>query len=183
VSRKPIEGLPACQQRSAVLPFATAVRRGATSRARLLLRAAFSVDAIDLLGNNFWRTFLGECMTRPFTDREFSSRRFDRTRRRLLLLAAMAGAAACFPGRALAQSADMSRFERTIRSLKIWWNHVTREPDEGDMEARDPAKFVAAAPPDPRSWPDGGITLSWIGHSTFLINLEGTTILTDPVFS
>jgi L-ascorbate metabolism protein UlaG (beta-lactamase superfamily) len=121
-------------------------------------------------------------MARPFTDRESSSRRFDRTRRRLLLLAAMAGAAACLPGRALAQSADMSRFERTIRSLKHWWNHVTREPDAATSKERTPPSSSRRRP-DPRSWSDGGITLSWIGHSTFLINLEGTTILTDPVFS
>ena len=53
----------------------------------------------------------------------------------------------------------MSSFDRTLRSLKIWWNHITREPDEGDIEAKDPVKFVAATPPDPRSWSDGGITL------------------------
>jgi len=122
-------------------------------------------------------------MARTLNDRASSFRRFDRTRRRLLLLAAMAGAVACLPGRARAQSADMSNFERTMRSLKHWWNYITREPDEGDIEAKDPGKFVARTSPDPRSWSDGGITLSWIGHSTFLINLEGTTILTDPVFS
>ena len=122
-------------------------------------------------------------MARNLNDRESSPRRFDRTRRRLLLLAAMVGAVACLPGRAWAQSGDMSNFERTMRSLKHWWNYITREPDEGDVEAKDPGKFVARTSPDPRSWSDGGITLSWIGHSTFLINLEGTTILTDPVFS
>jgi len=122
-------------------------------------------------------------MAPRLTRRQFSSRRLDRTRRRLLLLAAMAGAAACLPRRAWAQSADMSSFDRTLRSLKIWWNTLTREPDEGDIEAKDTVKFVATTPPDPRSWSDGGITLTWIGHSTFLINLEGTTILTDPVFS
>jgi L-ascorbate metabolism protein UlaG (beta-lactamase superfamily) len=99
------------------------------------------------------------------------------------MLAALAGAAAWLPRRAGAQTADMSKFDRTMRSLKIWWNEVTREPDAGDIEAMDSAKFVAENPPDPRSWSDGGITLSWIGHSTFLINIEGTMVLTDPVFS
>jgi L-ascorbate metabolism protein UlaG (beta-lactamase superfamily) len=108
---------------------------------------------------------------------------FDRARRRLLLLAAMAGTAACLPRPAWAQVTDMSKFERTWRSVRIWWNNFTREPDEGDIEAQDTAKFVSTTVPDPRSWSDGGITLTWIGHSTFLINLEGTTILTDPVFS
>src|SRR5512135_3544782 len=95
-----------------------------------------------ILSCDYPRTFL----VQPVTERRSSSRRFDRTRRQLLLLAATAATAVCLPGRASAQSADMSRFERTIRSVKIWWNHVRREPDEGDIEAQDPAKFVAATP-------------------------------------
>ena len=31
--------------------------------------------------------------------------------------------------------------------------------------------------------PEGTDTLSWIGHSTFLLRLPGLTVLTDPVFS
>ena len=31
--------------------------------------------------------------------------------------------------------------------------------------------------------PQGEMTLSWIGHSTFLLRLPGLTVLTDPVFS
>jgi len=42
---------------------------------------------------------------------------------------------------------------------------------------------VSSVRPTPRSWSDGGITITWIGHSTFLLSLDGTTILTDPVFS
>lgn len=123
-------------------------------------------------------------MARQRTNRDRSpTRRIDRSRRRLLSLAALAGAAACLPGRAWAQTADPSSFGRTMRSLKIWWNHITREPDEGDAEAKDTGKFVSVTPPNPRSWSDGGMTMTWVGHSTFLINLEGTTILTDPVFS
>jgi L-ascorbate metabolism protein UlaG (beta-lactamase superfamily) len=37
--------------------------------------------------------------------------------------------------------------------------------------------------PDPRSWDDTTITAAWIGHATVLINLFGTRIITDPVFS
>jgi L-ascorbate metabolism protein UlaG (beta-lactamase superfamily) len=123
-------------------------------------------------------------MGRGLRDRQISSsQRLNLARRRLLLLAAVAGAAAWLPGRAWAQTVDMSKFERTMRSLTIWWNNFTREPDEGDIEAKDTGKFVAATVPEPRSWSNSGITLTWIGHSTFLINLEGTTILTDPVFS
>jgi L-ascorbate metabolism protein UlaG (beta-lactamase superfamily) len=70
-----------------------------------------------------------------------------------------------------------------MRSLGIWWNNLTRDPDEGDIEAKDTVKFVVPASPGPRTWSSGGITVTWIGHSSFLINLEGTAILTDPVFS
>lgn len=37
--------------------------------------------------------------------------------------------------------------------------------------------------PHPRAWPDTGIHAAWLGHSTVLLKVEGTTILTDPVFS
>jgi len=100
-----------------------------------------------------------------------------------VLLAAMAGAAACLPGRALAQSADMSRFERTIRSAEDLVESRDAGAGRGRHRSEGPAKFVATASPDPRSWSDGGITPELDRHSTFLINLEGTTILTDPVFS
>jgi len=35
--------------------------------------------------------------------------------------------------------------------------------------------------PNPSYWKDDEINISWIGHSTVLINLYGTKILTDPV--
>ncbi|MEG8946537.1 MBL fold metallo-hydrolase [Rosettibacter firmus] len=35
--------------------------------------------------------------------------------------------------------------------------------------------------PQPQQWQNDSITLSWIGHSTILINLFGKWILTDPV--
>jgi L-ascorbate metabolism protein UlaG (beta-lactamase superfamily) len=105
-------------------------------------------------------------------------------RRRLILLAALAAAGTALPGRACAQSsAEMSKFDRTMRSLRIWWTNLTREPDEGDLEATDTVRYVAEPSPNLRERTDGGITITWIGHSTFLINLDGTTILTDPVFS
>src|SRR5712691_10935458 len=37
--------------------------------------------------------------------------------------------------------------------------------------------------PDPRQWPDTGLHATWLGHSTVLLKVDGTTILTDPVFS
>jgi L-ascorbate metabolism protein UlaG (beta-lactamase superfamily) len=37
--------------------------------------------------------------------------------------------------------------------------------------------------PQPKDWPDKGLHAAWLGHSTVLLKLNGTTILTDPVFS
>jgi len=34
--------------------------------------------------------------------------------------------------------------------------------------------------PDPGAWPDDGLTWSWLGHATVLINLGGSWIVTDP---
>lgn len=116
-------------------------------------------------------------------DSRISSDRHDRARRRLLSLAVAMAALACVPRRAWAQEADPGKFGRVMRSLRIWWDRVTSEPDPSDEEAKDAARFVSPVRPAPRSWSDGGIILTWVGHSTFLINLEGTTILTDPVFS
>lgn len=42
---------------------------------------------------------------------------------------------------------------------------------------------IAPAPhrPTPQTWSDDRLTLSWLGHSTILINFFGIWILTDPV--
>src|ERR1700687_1790370 len=37
--------------------------------------------------------------------------------------------------------------------------------------------------PDPRQWPATGLHATWLGHSTVLLKVDGTVILTDPVFS
>jgi L-ascorbate metabolism protein UlaG (beta-lactamase superfamily) len=44
-------------------------------------------------------------------------------------------------------------------------------------------RAVPAAPhkPTPATWNDNGITLSWLGHATVLINFYGVRIITDPV--
>src|SRR5579863_8763548 len=36
---------------------------------------------------------------------------------------------------------------------------------------------------NPREWGDEGLYAAWIGHSTVLLKMDGTTVLTDPVFS
>lgn len=47
---------------------------------------------------------------------------------------------------------------------------------------REPVSCVAPAPhrPDPSTWADDRLTVSWLGHATVLLNLHGTTVLTDP---
>ena len=54
---------------------------------------------------------------------------------------------------------------------------LERSPDH---EA-DPTRFVADRP-QPWELLRDPLTVTWIGHSTFLIRLDGSTILTDPVF-
>jgi L-ascorbate metabolism protein UlaG (beta-lactamase superfamily) len=45
-----------------------------------------------------------------------------------------------------------------------------------------PKTEIAPAPqhPDPSSWPDGRLTLAWLGHATVLFNFHGSWLLTDP---
>jgi len=107
----------------------------------------------------------------------------DRRRRRLLIGLASLVAAAGLPRAARAQEVEPGALHRTLRSVRGWWERLTAEPDPADEEARDAGRYVAPAPPDPRGWRSGGVGAVWIGHCTFLIHLEGTTILTDPVFS
>ncbi len=50
---------------------------------------------------------------------------------------------------------------------------------DGNLLAEPPIKLKFK--PEPESWSNDTITLSWIGHSTVLINFYGKIILTDPV--
>jgi L-ascorbate metabolism protein UlaG (beta-lactamase superfamily) len=61
------------------------------------------------------------------------------------------------------------------RAAPAFWQQYTREI----------GRPVLPVPhrPDPRLWPDSGLHIAWLGHSTVLIKVDGTTILTDPVFS
>ena len=44
---------------------------------------------------------------------------------------------------------------------------------------------VMPAPGHPRwqDWPDTGLHAAWIGHSTVLMKIDGSTVITDPIFS
>jgi L-ascorbate metabolism protein UlaG (beta-lactamase superfamily) len=48
---------------------------------------------------------------------------------------------------------------------------------------QEPSGCIAPAPhrPDPSTWPNDRLTVSWLGHATVLLNVYGTTIVTDPV--
>ena len=37
--------------------------------------------------------------------------------------------------------------------------------------------------PAPSKWPDTGVHAAWLGHSTVLLKIDGTVLITDPVFS
>ena len=51
--------------------------------------------------------------------------------------------------------------------------------------AADTFREVPPAPfkPDPGSWRDDAVTISWLGHATVLIDFFGIKILTDPVLA
>jgi len=46
----------------------------------------------------------------------------------------------------------------------------------------NPPPPIAPAPhrPNPAAWPADGLTVSWLGHATVLLNFHGTIVLTDP---
>lgn len=51
--------------------------------------------------------------------------------------------------------------------------------------AKEMGRPIGSSPlqPNPRALPDTGLRATWLGHSTVLLKVDGTTILTDPVFS
>ncbi|HEX6135823.1 MAG TPA: MBL fold metallo-hydrolase [Longimicrobiales bacterium] len=70
---------------------------------------------------------------------------------------------------------------RGLRDLLRW----RRERMRNGVEADPPADAFTIATPDvarPRAAPDE-LRITWIGHATFLIQLAGINLLTDPVWS
>jgi L-ascorbate metabolism protein UlaG (beta-lactamase superfamily) len=61
------------------------------------------------------------------------------------------------------------------RAAPAFWQQYAREIQRPIL---NPSEH-----PDPRRWPDTGLHAAWLGHSTVLLKIDGTTILTDPVFS
>lgn len=56
-----------------------------------------------------------------------------------------------------------------------FWHRYTREMTRPVARARHR--------PRPQDWPDRGIQVAWLGHSTVLLKIDGFTILTDPVLT
>ena len=71
--------------------------------------------------------------------------------------------------------ADGSAAAWAFRAAPRFWKQYS---DERKREVRP-----APARPNPSLWSDRGIHAAWLGHSTVLLKIDGTTILTDPVFS
>ena len=117
------------------------------------------------------------------------------------LLVGLASLAACHAWRALGEAPSGERLERLSRSsqydltrerfvnalapeptsswdlmLAYWGNDAVREPDAPLPVDRGLAARLRTAPEE-------GLRVSWIGHSTLLIEIEGRRFLTDPVFS
>jgi len=61
------------------------------------------------------------------------------------------------------------------RAAPRFWNQYFRE---WNRPVEDPPQR-----PDPLAWPDRGLHIAWLGHTTCLLKIDGFTILTDPVFS
>jgi L-ascorbate metabolism protein UlaG (beta-lactamase superfamily) len=67
----------------------------------------------------------------------------------------------------------------SVRSSPVrrWLGHLFREWTVESWRPIAPAH----AKPQPEKWSNARVTLSWLGHSTVLMNFFGIKILTDPV--
>lgn len=59
--------------------------------------------------------------------------------------------------------------------VEYYWNAFKKE-------SIDQKWFAPSMPPMPDSLNQNEYTITWIGHSTFLIQANGVTIITDPIF-
>src|ERR1043165_753786 len=78
----------------------------------------------------------------------------------------------------------MDRASLRRKASLAGWAYRTA-PHYWKRYSEDRKRRIAPAPehPDPRRWSDRGIHAAWVGHSTVLLKIDGSTILTDPVFS
>ena len=61
------------------------------------------------------------------------------------------------------------------RAAPQFWRRVSED-------AKRPIERVASVP-QIAAWPSHGLHVTWIGHSTVAIGIDGFLIVTDPVFS
>jgi len=77
-----------------------------------------------------------------------------------------------------------ARFDNTLpqSAMPIWPIIKASFGGEQIRNPGDPLPLDVIDPSVYRTPPPSGLRLSWIGHSTFLIELDGKTVLTDPVW-
>jgi N-acyl-phosphatidylethanolamine-hydrolysing phospholipase D len=72
-----------------------------------------------------------------------------------------------------------------LAMLRWTWDRlrhgVPPDPEPDDVPGAEPAPAVPGLPPVPER--GQGVRVTWIGHATFLVQLPGVNILTDPMFS
>lgn len=61
------------------------------------------------------------------------------------------------------------------RAVPHFWKRYTEDRKRGVLGAPER--------PNPKVWPDQGLFAAWLGHSTVLLKIDGTMVVTDPVFS
>src|SRR5665647_625519 len=75
----------------------------------------------------------------------------------------------------------ISRKKFLFRSLKLTLGSFLFLPLLKFGESKANGVVKAGTNPDPTQWKNDEINISWVGHSTVLMNLFGTIIVTDPV--
>ncbi|MDH3381685.1 MAG: MBL fold metallo-hydrolase [Flavobacteriaceae bacterium] len=63
--------------------------------------------------------------------------------------------------------------------VSMFWEFIFTKPSGGSTEKQIPAEKI-----DLSSWPkDQDLQFAWLGHTTFLYQIEGKWVITDPMFS
>jgi L-ascorbate metabolism protein UlaG (beta-lactamase superfamily) len=75
----------------------------------------------------------------------------------------------------------ISRKKFLFRSLKLTLGSFLFLPFLKFGETKGDELLKSGNHPDPTAWKNDEINISWIGHSTILMNIFGTIIITDPV--
>src|SRR5262249_32620456 len=70
---------------------------------------------------------------------------------------------------------------RGFFDLLKWF--VRRRTTDRPPPDPDPSVFATSQPEFGKVTRPGGLAVTWIGHSTTVIELHGSTVLTDPIWS